>query len=174
MPIHLWTFFPTLLINILKRFVFTRKVNICNWSFSGNITFEKVYCYGTILFCELLFSPMTIVAVNECYTQAVPKLRKKKELKYIYHPQKAFELIKELLNLLCFSSFNQRDSRFSTTSFINNAKILLKEKACKRRSSVNHKRRKTVAFCGFFEIHPPNSAIEDRVTIYLIVFNRFS
>ena len=34
--------FPTLMINILKRFVFASKFKHCHWSFSGNITLKRV------------------------------------------------------------------------------------------------------------------------------------
>ena len=66
MQIFLWTFFPTLMINILKRFVFASKVIMCHWSFFDMISRVSYF-----------FAHMTIVKRRK--KVAVHPFRLKKE-----------------------------------------------------------------------------------------------
>ena len=66
MPILLWTFFPTLMINILKRFVFASKVNMCHWSFSGMSRLKRFAATAAVLFFDLISNALTFFSSELC------------------------------------------------------------------------------------------------------------
>ena len=83
-PIFLWTFFPTLMINILKRFVLASKVTMCKWSFFGNITLKR-------------FAVNMIVIISFFSTCYIDCEKTKKNLLFILHAWR-----KQISVLLCF------------------------------------------------------------------------